>query len=118
MIEGGIIFNSLRNQSGQGSSTPHFFKPVSVFTSWNLMQVVNNTIAKARERSVYASTADYGWTKHYEDKITTNSAALKYWNLMPDTSSQARPTMDKRFSETFSIEKNIKIALRDIMTSG
>ena len=82
------------------------------------MQVVNNTIAKARERGVYASTADYGWTKHYEVKITTNSAALKYWNLMPDTSSQARPSMDKRFSETFSIEQNIKIALRDIMTSG
>ena len=41
------------------------------------MQIVNNTISKARERNVYAGTADYHWTKYYENRLTTDATALK-----------------------------------------
>lgn len=116
--DGGVIFNSLNNQSGQGSSAPHYFKPVSVFSTWSLMQIINNAITKARERKVYKANADYAWTKYYKDRLTSDALALKDWNMMPDTYSQARSTIDKRFSNASSIEQNIKIGLRDIMTSG
>ena len=76
-FQGGVIFNSLVNQSGQGSAAPHFFKPVSVFATWSLMQIVNNTIAKARERNVYAGTADYDWVKYYQNKLTSDATYLK-----------------------------------------
>ncbi|MCJ8733719.1 hypothetical protein PDJAM_G00226770 [Pangasius djambal] len=89
------------------------FKPVSIQTMWSVLQALHGCCERAVQGAVIPGCG-LDWAQHYRQHVESDHQCVNEWRAMTGLES-VRKDNKSHSTERESIEREIKVQLRDIM---
>ncbi|XP_041916813.1 protein phosphatase Slingshot homolog 3 [Alosa sapidissima] len=90
------------------------FKPVSLQTMWSVLQALHGCCERAVKGAIIPGSG-LEWAQHYHSRVESDQPCLNEWAVMTGLESVRKESMGQSSLERESIERRIKVLLREIM---